>query len=103
MEVINHGRPKHGVFAIAQPYSGVSYGKRLREKPEYILKNPNGDEIRCQFLDAWCCEIAEFYYQTALCLLVYGHPPEVVVQQLIRKYPKLNQEPKIEILLLKEL
>ena len=103
MKTIEHGVPSHKIFAIAQPDRGESYSKRMKEKPEFILQDKQGQEIRCQFIDCWRFDVEELEHANALCMLAYGQSSEVVSKALLNKYPELHVTPKVELLLLKRL
>lgn len=100
---IKHSIPRHNCFTIMQPARG-NYSSRCflanKEAGElYELEDIESGEIKqTVLLDYFTFTLEEL--PNSICYITYGQPAADIKRALMSKFPGLNSESKIEVLIL---
>lgn len=103
MKTIHHGIPNHNCFAIIQPYNKEEHTPVFKgERPHVKLIDPKGnEEITALALDVWKFNINEL--PGAFVKLIYGVSVDQIKKHLLTKYPELQVNQMVSILLLERI
>lgn len=102
-KLINHGVPQHDFFGIIQPYDKEEHTPIFRgEKPKYSLLDPKTKQkVLAEAWEVWKFSIDDL--PGAFVRLIYGFSVQAVRDQLLRKYPELEVNKMVTIILMKRI